>query len=1093
MLSLTTSQNNQIAATAAKKIAWLFEITPLGQTTLYWSTQGYAWSVNPTHPYLFAIHPESFAGVKMYRSKHEAGVIPMPTADFVVTNNLNPYDAEYFTDATVIIRLVINEVEIRSWKMVVVTCTPGYKSLAFECEGFLKQYLRGSFPRWEKVVEIYPKYTGDKDDCAPQIYGVAYIPLPCTFYDGGNTRGYLLGLDGTYTVTAVHAGADWDAKTSEWLASTGYHMDQVTGSSADWDYNFLRPLVSPIYSPLPDLVDYNTDFAVPFAPGGQYPPLCAQYTLANTVSLTNPADVIHHALQHLGVPSGDIDDDSLAAAATIFSAAGITWNGGISRKRNAEAFLCQLLAECHAEIDVRDKVYLRSCEAAWAATLPIVSPANVMRRGNTSSWGYTLQLPSEYDSGHLSYSETGTPDDVRIHATISVDDTALAPMSSLDLSFVHDSVIAQKLALAYHQRQKMVIGQPKWDAPLLWCKYQPGDMLSVDSAVDGDDYGAAGGSYQIMIDEMQITKEGTVHFDGLRFHRLDRWAAMTGFVDITPAAEGEPEPTILPKHIADIHNPNILTRAELMAIKGDFDGFTAEKTALDAKAAALGIVGEKAAYDAAYTALHEVPVDYGGLGPYHLGDILATQGFAIAYDVDGDVYRTAWTAYKSARMVLLNALDAKTAKSNQVASGTFDLSLGVGSWVNASGSASALSIVAVTGQTFGKALRVAERDIYEDSVHWCEPGEYHYASAWINTTNTTHAVSFGVCFFDATGAATGWVKATTLPAATTWTQCVGVFQAPAGAVFWRPWIFIDATDTFGTADLAGLYIGNHELAATYGADYDANVANTPDGLADINPDEGAKLAGVEAGADNTATKLATAGALVLKGTITPTDSGSVKCGTITWNSETGVWVSGAGVAITPFGIVGASSSGVTFTLNAATGEATYAGPVTAGSFTTANVLGSSYSGVHIHSDSISPLFIINWSPSKTVCVLFCPTSSSGATALLTLNASTQHHYTEITYDENDNPIYTEVWGPGKALSTTGMVSHKDNAGVDVVVVDGATGATAMKELAVAEAFGCNGAAAQAAATASADATDLATAITLVNNLKAILIANGIAA
>jgi len=40
-------------------------------------------------------------------------------------------------------------------------------------------------------------------------------------------------------------------------------------------------------------------------------------------------------------------------------------------------------------------------------------------------------------------------------------------------------------------------------------------------------------------------------------------------------------------------------------------------------------------------------------------------------------------------------------------------------------------------------------------------------------------------------------------------------------------------------------------------------------------------------------------------------------------------------------------------------------------------------------------------------------------------------------------------------------------------------------------FGCNGKAPQAAVAASPNATDLATAITLVNNLKATLIANGI--
>ncbi len=62
-------------------------------------------------------------------------------------------------------------------------------------------------------------------------------------------------------------------------------------------------------------------------------------------------------------------------------------------------------------------------------------------------------------------------------------------------------------------------------------------------------------------------------------------------------------------------------------------------------------------------------------------------------------------------------------------------------------------------------------------------------------------------------------------------------------------------------------------------------------------------------------------------------AGALKSGTITWNTATGAITGGSGVLVYRGGIVGAASGVATFTLDATTGNATFAGTITATSGT----------------------------------------------------------------------------------------------------------------------------------------------------------------
>lgn len=74
-------------------------------------------------------------------------------------------------------------------------------------------------------------------------------------------------------------------------------------------------------------------------------------------------------------------------------------------------------------------------------------------------------------------------------------------------------------------------------------------------------------------------------------------------------------------------------------------------------------------------------------------------------------------------------------------------------------------------------------------------------------------------------------------------------------------------------------------------------------------------------------QLEVTGTTVLRGVVVPTDSGALKTGSITWNATTGALTGGSGVAITEWGIIGAASGVPTFTIDATTGAATFAGDI----------------------------------------------------------------------------------------------------------------------------------------------------------------------
>ncbi len=274
--------------------------------------------------------------------------------------------------------------------------------------------------------------------------------------------------------------------------------------------------------------------------------------------------------------------------------------------------------------------------------------------------------------------------------------------------------------------------------------------------------------------------------------------------------------------------------------------------------------------------------------------------------------------------------DGATSGSNLIMKGVFDDGK-PGSWDYAG-----IENRANAGMPFAKNIYFHARDNLENSSGFpVTPGEVLHGSAWLETLNiTSYSCSLGVRVLNAAGTAVGWVPLCSIGPNKSWTFVKGSGAIPEGGVLAHPWVQMDGYDfpaNYQWVRAAGLYIGRHEQGATVGAPNGTLVGGT--------------LA--ETVASNAAAGKSASDALVNKadkvgnGILGMSPSGSffsgLKIGTdlgtaLQWGSSG--YVSGKGIALTPYGIVGHNGTKTTFAIDSSTGEATFSGSITASNFKT---------------------------------------------------------------------------------------------------------------------------------------------------------------
>ena len=163
--------------------------------------------------------------------------------------------------------------------------------------------------------------------------------------------------------------------------------------------------------------------------------------------------------------------------------------------------------------------------------------------------------------------------------------------------------------------------------------------------------------------------------------------------------------------------------------------------------------------------------------------------------------------------------------------------------------------------------------------------------------------------------------------------------------------------------------------------------------------------------------LLVSGTSTLKGVLVPTDAGAIKTGTITWNATTGALTGGTGIAVTEWGIIGASAGTATFTLEAATGDATFLGDITGGS--NINITGQGqFRGSATVSGLVAAVFANMTGGAKHGVVGAAGTSGIGIYGIS--NGSSQ----TAVYGEGQTSSSVGVWARNLSSGTALQVSGK---------------------------------------------------------------------
>ncbi len=163
--------------------------------------------------------------------------------------------------------------------------------------------------------------------------------------------------------------------------------------------------------------------------------------------------------------------------------------------------------------------------------------------------------------------------------------------------------------------------------------------------------------------------------------------------------------------------------------------------------------------------------------------------------------------------------------------------------------------------------------------------------------------------------------------------------------------------------------------------------------------------------------LLVSGTSVLKGVLVPTDAGAIKTGTITWNATTGALTGGTGIAVTEWGIIGASAGTATFTIEAATGAATFKGDITGGSNIDITGQGQ-FKGSATVSGLVAAVFANMTGGAKHGVVGAAGTSGIGIYGISNGTSQT------AVYGEGQNSSAVGVWARNLSSGTALQVSGK---------------------------------------------------------------------
>lgn len=305
------------------------------------------------------------------------------------------------------------------------------------------------------------------------------------------TDGYVLGSNTpTYTINraCVPRAKGW---TKTYLPAT-YTFRQVTFEGSDGeDYKICQLLGQ-------DKNDDGTNDAVDFwQEGKDFLDAPFRFTRDDTVNETSPEEVFEYVAEDLGIPSDQIDDTALSAAATTYAARSLTFDIGIYYTMPRKEFFCKLLTLGNAVILPMDKLYYKVLDPDSQGTLT----KGMVKKGTFKITPKPYTPNSQKDSGYFVWQESTEPiDQVNRSIVAAKSSTSKKSDVTIDADWILDSQKAKKASQLALQRRLLPDKNVTFVASSDILIYQPGDMLTVSE----DDYGADGGSILFQIESFRI-------------------------------------------------------------------------------------------------------------------------------------------------------------------------------------------------------------------------------------------------------------------------------------------------------------------------------------------------------------------------------------------------------------------------------------------------------------------------------------------------------------------------------------------------------------------------------------------------------------
>jgi hypothetical protein len=484
-------------------ITWVFETS-----TKNLSTKDVTWNLTN---YSGDIITNSFSGITMRWNMGGNGLISPNEMTFEVSNTDDAYNTSDFQDEECIVRLIVDDVQKRVWKFKIERALDYYGKIKCWCVDFLKDKLKGDYPKTKAPKEVWSSGDIDVTDdyTIPVILGTAYIPVRSV--NTGTERFYVLGESGpTYTIHEVSSPREWPNR-SIWDAAS-YDMDGYVNSG----YQLLQPIIA----------DSNGD-SVADAPGlwrsGDmfYDMLC-RMERSDTSAYDNPSEWIEYVLKDFGVAAGDIGSTSFAAAATLFDTLTVGFDGGgWWKKEPRERVLSNLLYQVDSYLVLTDQIDLYqfsadSVETISKALLLSFNPSKVTKSLNDSG---RVQWPEAYDK----------PSDVlNGKAVVPTHDSGTEnnPSSEiLDCRFLSgQSINAQKAGILHFQKKfeqsqriNFAVSFSRLTNQTTLC---PGKVVTVDNTLYG-------GTNKVVITDMTFLPSGRVNFTGVVLNYLEDWGDLT--------------------------------------------------------------------------------------------------------------------------------------------------------------------------------------------------------------------------------------------------------------------------------------------------------------------------------------------------------------------------------------------------------------------------------------------------------------------------------------------------------------------------------------------------------------------------------------